>query len=194
MEQLSELSRMIENQAEQTHKRVVERIKELLNVDEITARAYKAWLYSKVKAEKPELNNYDRAVEMEKMTTREILKTAEKAKIDEIIGHITQKTKEREAKMSESENKPTEAKKEKKDTKERKEKKTKKVSRSSKLKGGKISKSKKSSRKSESSESETSTSDLTFSDSSEKGKKRKVTSDSDFLSTSDLSSTSSLTD
>jgi adenylate kinase/ribonuclease R len=125
-EQLSELSRMIENQAEETHKRVIERIKEILGVDEVTARAYKAWLYSKVKGEKPELNNYDRAIEMEKMTVREVLEQASSSQIEEIKSHIVQKDKERKErppKESLSSEEPT-AKKEKKETKEKKSKKT----------------------------------------------------------------------
>lgn len=91
----SELSRMIENQADKTHKRVVEKIREILGVDDITARAYKALIYAKIKSEKPELNNYDRAVEMEKLTTREVLNSFEKTKLNEIKEHITKKDKER---------------------------------------------------------------------------------------------------
>lgn len=95
LSEMSELSRMIESQADETHKRVVDRIKELLKVDDVTARAYKALLYSKVKSEKPELNNFDRAVEMEKITTKEILETLNKDKLKEIKDHISVKDKER---------------------------------------------------------------------------------------------------
>lgn len=65
----NELSRLIQNQADVIHKRTVEKIRELLGVDEDTAKIYKAALYNKVKSEHPELNNFDRAVEMEKLAT-----------------------------------------------------------------------------------------------------------------------------
>ena len=95
MSELSDLSRMIENQASTTHQRVVERIKKLLNVDDLVARAYKALLYSKIKNEKPELNNFDRAVEMEKITNLDVLQSLDKSKLDELVKHISEKDKER---------------------------------------------------------------------------------------------------
>jgi hypothetical protein len=91
----SKFMRMIGNQCDETHKRVISRIIELLGVDDITARAYKAVLYNKVKIDKRELNNYDRAVEMEKITTEEVLKRLNKSKVEEIIEYITNKDKER---------------------------------------------------------------------------------------------------
>jgi hypothetical protein len=71
----NELSRMIQNQADVIHKRTVEKIKDLLGVDEEKAKIYKAALYNKIKTEHPELNNFDRAVEMEKIATTENLKS-----------------------------------------------------------------------------------------------------------------------
>ena len=47
------------------------RIKELLGVDEDKARVYKAIIYDSIKKQKPELNNYDRAVELEKLASDE---------------------------------------------------------------------------------------------------------------------------
>lgn len=95
LSEMSELSRMIGNQADETHKRVVSRIRELLGVDDVTARAYKALLYNKVKTDKPELNNYDRAVEMEKITTEDVLNSLDKSKVDEIRSYIAKKDTER---------------------------------------------------------------------------------------------------
>jgi hypothetical protein len=116
LSEMSELSRMIGNQADETHKRVISRIRELLGVDDITARAYKAVLYAKVKTDKPELNNYDRAVEMEKITTEEVLKGLNKSKVEEIKEYITNKDKERASQ-------PPRDKKEKSGDKPKKEKK-----------------------------------------------------------------------
>ena len=70
----NDLSRMIQNQASVIHTRTIEKIKDLLGVDEEKAKIYKAALYNKVKNDHPELNGYDRAVEMEKIATTENLK------------------------------------------------------------------------------------------------------------------------
>lgn len=64
--ELSELARAVDNKASNAHDNAVARIKELMGVDEDKARVYKAILYDNIKKEKPELNNYDRAVELEK--------------------------------------------------------------------------------------------------------------------------------
>ncbi len=68
------LSRLLQNQSDIIHKRTIEKIKDLLDIDEEKAKIYKAAIYQKVKTEHPELNNYDRAVEMEKIATTENLK------------------------------------------------------------------------------------------------------------------------
>jgi hypothetical protein len=68
------LARSIINQGEKIHERVVVKISELLNVPIEIAKFYKAALYASVKKNHPELNNYDRAIEMEKITTIENLK------------------------------------------------------------------------------------------------------------------------
>ncbi|ARF09035.1 ankyrin repeat protein [Catovirus CTV1] len=70
-EENKDLSRVIQNQSDVIHKRTVEKIMEILGVDEETAKIYKAALYDQVKSEDKDgkLNNYDRAVEMEKLAT-----------------------------------------------------------------------------------------------------------------------------
>lgn len=74
-------------ETDKIHEEVVEKIKELLGVDEETARIYKSVLYWKVKNEKPELAGYDRAMEMKKLVKKKELKDidieAEKKKRDE---------------------------------------------------------------------------------------------------------------
>jgi len=54
---------------------------ELLKIAPDVARNYKNYLYRQVKAKHPELNGYDRAIEMEKMATLDVLN---KINIDEI--------------------------------------------------------------------------------------------------------------
>jgi hypothetical protein len=56
------------------HERTIETIKSLLGVDEETAKIYKSVLYYRVKEEHPEMSGYERAVEMEKLATKAVLK------------------------------------------------------------------------------------------------------------------------
>lgn len=72
---IKKISRSIINKAGEIHQRVIQKIIELMNVDDFKAKAYKSLIYDKIKKEHPELNNYDRAVEMEKLTTKEFLDT-----------------------------------------------------------------------------------------------------------------------
>jgi len=76
----NELSRLINNQATAIHERTVKKIMEILGIDENDAQIYKAALYESIKNDSPELNNYDRAVEMEKRANKGVL---EKIDIDE---------------------------------------------------------------------------------------------------------------
>uniref|UniRef100_A0A6C0EAU2 Uncharacterized protein n=1 Tax=viral metagenome TaxID=1070528 RepID=A0A6C0EAU2_9ZZZZ len=82
---ISEMARAIQNQGEEVHKRVVEKIAKLLNIEIDKAKIYKAGLYDMVKKKRPELNNYDRAVEMEKMVTEDILNTIDIDKLSKLI-------------------------------------------------------------------------------------------------------------
>lgn len=81
----SELSRLVKNQSSEIHERTEKKIAEIMNVDIDTAKAYKAWIYQKVKQEHPDLNNFDRAVEMEKMATKDILKSVDIKKVKQEI-------------------------------------------------------------------------------------------------------------
>lgn len=91
--ELRNLSRFIRNQASEIHERAVKKIMELMNVDEQTAKYYKAELYRRVKADKPELNNFDRAVELEKLVSEDILKDID---IDKVSSEIQKTISERE--------------------------------------------------------------------------------------------------
>jgi len=97
---ISEMARAIKKQSTEIHERVIAKIMEILKVDEITARAYKGALYAKVKDEHPELSNFDRAVEMEKLATDKVLNKLNDKKIDEIKNHI----KDKNVKFNSSEN------------------------------------------------------------------------------------------
>jgi ankyrin repeat protein len=69
----TQLSRMINNQAGEIHKRVLQKIMDILKIDEATARNYKAVLWSTVKKNKDLKTNLDQSVELEKITTKENL-------------------------------------------------------------------------------------------------------------------------
>lgn len=72
---MSEFSRLINNQSNEIHERVVKKIMELMKVDEQVARDYKAALWRKVKAEHPDMkSNLDLSVELEKLALKKNLK------------------------------------------------------------------------------------------------------------------------
>lgn len=117
--ELSELSRMINNQATEIHERSVKKISELLKISDQEARVIKAYIYNEVKNKHPELNNFDRAVEMEKRITKDYLESIDSNKIKELSDMISEKQKnksENTSSVSESEEvkpKKTKSKKEK---------------------------------------------------------------------------------
>ena len=91
------LSRQIKSQVDQIHERTVEKIKAIMNVDTDIAKNYKAVLYRRVKEEHPNLSGYERALEMEKLATKENLDKIDINKItQEIKEHLEKKRKERE--------------------------------------------------------------------------------------------------
>ena len=70
-----ELSRLINRQGDEIHKRVIEKITTLMDVDEETARDYKSGLWQMVRKQNPgEVSNLDLSVQMEKMATKANLK------------------------------------------------------------------------------------------------------------------------
>jgi len=139
--QKQNLARMIENQASEIHERTITKIMQLLSIDREKAKAYKAALYAKIKKEHPELNNFDRAVEMEKLAT---INELEKINIDDWIDvlkrHAEEKSvttpKTKEDKKDKKEDKKEDKKDKKEDKKDKKEKKEKKDKKSTSKRGG----------------------------------------------------------
>jgi hypothetical protein len=70
---LQELARFSNEESTKRHNESVKRIKELLKVDDILAKVYKAMLYRKIKEEKKELNNDEVSKELEKRASDEKL-------------------------------------------------------------------------------------------------------------------------
>jgi hypothetical protein len=100
--ELSSIARTVENQSNEAHKRAVERIKEILKVDETEARAYKAILYDAIKKE-GEMSNYDRAMELEKRASnKDILEHISKKDIKNMIQLIDEKHKLRDSSSQKS--------------------------------------------------------------------------------------------
>ncbi len=96
LSEMSELSRMINNQATEIHERSVKKIMEIMGVSEQEARVIKAFIYSEIRTQNPELNNFDRAVEMEKRITKEHLSKLDKKKLKELSEVISEKQKQKE--------------------------------------------------------------------------------------------------
>jgi hypothetical protein len=120
---IKKISRSIINKAGEIHQRVLQKIMELMSVDDFKAKAYKSLIYDKIKKEHPELNNYDRAVEMEKLTTKEFLDTLDVNERVEFLKDLYQKKQPKSPKTtSSSSESPTST--EKPIKKEKKEKKT----------------------------------------------------------------------
>jgi hypothetical protein len=98
---VSDIARQINRQSSEIHERVVLKIIELLKLDKNNesdmqkARNYKAAIYRMVKEKNPLLNNFDRAVEMEKLITLEKLKSIDIDKVSkEIEKHLSEKSSE----------------------------------------------------------------------------------------------------
>lgn len=112
---LTELARTFENKSTEAHKRAVDRIKELLGVDENEARAYKALIWEDINASQKDgdkkLSNYDRSMELEKKASdKDYLLTITKSKVKKMVEVIENKRKERESSMTESSDTLTEKK------------------------------------------------------------------------------------
>lgn len=95
------LSRQIKSQVDQIHERTIEKIKAIMNVDTDIAKNYKAALYRRVREEHPELGGYERALEMERLATKENLEKIDIDKVtQEIKEYLEKKKKEREEQKS----------------------------------------------------------------------------------------------
>jgi ankyrin repeat protein len=96
---ISDIARQISRQSSDIHERSIEKIIELLKLDKKNsndiekARNYKAAIYKMIKEKNPLLNNFDRAVEMEKAITKEMLKSIDIEKVSkEIQKHMSEKS------------------------------------------------------------------------------------------------------
>ncbi len=97
---ISDIARQISRQSSDIHERSIDKIIELLKLDKTKAddvqkaRNYKAAIYKMIKEKNPLLNNFDRAVEMEKAITKETLKSIDIDKVSkEIEKHLSEKSK-----------------------------------------------------------------------------------------------------
>jgi hypothetical protein len=88
---ISEMAKRIRNQATEIHERVILKIMDVLGLDKskpdhvTKAKLYKAGIYDMVKKNHPELNNFDRAVEMEKSINEKVLKSIDIDKLKKDI-------------------------------------------------------------------------------------------------------------
>lgn len=95
---ISEIARQISRQSSDIHERSIQKIMELLKLDKNNAedqqkaRYYKASIYKTVKEQNPLLNNFDRAVEMEKQITLKNLQAIDIKKVaKEIDSYLSEK-------------------------------------------------------------------------------------------------------
>jgi hypothetical protein len=111
VKQISEMARALDKSTDK-HKEAVERIKELLKLDDVHAKAYKALLYAEIKKDLPESSNFAKAEELEKRTQEKNLKSNFK-KMDkkkekeykDMVKLIKEKEEERKKRDSEKEEK-----------------------------------------------------------------------------------------
>lgn len=108
-ERLHDIARAVNNKANEAHLNAIQRIKEILKLEDDEAKAVKAILYDKIKKEKNELTYLDRAVELEKMASDEsVLKAIKKSSIKKMVETIKQVRSDKEKLSSTSSERPTE--------------------------------------------------------------------------------------
>lgn len=117
--ELSALGRQINNQVNEIHKRVIQKIIELMKVDEETARTYKSGLWKAVKDKHGdkwcELSQLDRATELEKFTIKKNISKIDLEAAKKIRDENRRMSEERREKnKKEKKSKPAKAKKQKK--------------------------------------------------------------------------------
>lgn len=95
------VSKEVSNKATEAHTSAVEKIKNLLGVDDVTARAYKALLWDSVKKDHPELENYDKSMELLKRASdSDVLNNISKSDIKKMVKIIEDKQKEHNSSSS----------------------------------------------------------------------------------------------
>ena len=126
-----------DRQEDDRHEQAVKRIMQILDVDEATARAYKAIIYRRIKEENADMKYADRVLELEKQSAdRKILDAISKKDIDAMKTQLATVRKERESRVKDEsrESRATKETKETKEAKETKEEKPKKETKAKKTK------------------------------------------------------------
>ncbi|AYV82063.1 MAG: ankyrin repeat protein [Homavirus sp.] len=91
--------------AGEIHKKVVEIIKKLMNVDDEVARNYKAALWKMAKEELPEADNLKQSQRMEKLATKKVLNTIDPSKAHELRSESQKRRQEQREKREKTNNK-----------------------------------------------------------------------------------------
>lgn len=116
-----------DRQEDDRHEQAVKRIMQILDVDETTARAYKAIIYRRIKEENADMKYADRVLELEKQSAdKKILDAISKKDIDAMKTQLATVRKERESRVKD-ESRATKETKEPKEEKPKKETKAKKT-------------------------------------------------------------------
>lgn len=103
----SALARLIQNKGSPAHENALKKIKELLNVSDELASAYKSLIWEAINKERPELSNYDRSVELEKRTSDlSYLNTFSKSDAEKRAIEIIEKRKQRASESPQSSESP----------------------------------------------------------------------------------------
>jgi ankyrin repeat protein len=121
-----------DRQEDDRHEEAIKRIMKILDVDDATARAYKAIIYRRIKEENADMKYADRVLELEKQSAdKKILESISKKDVDTMKNQLEIIRKERESRIK-NESKAPKEEKEEKPKKETKAKKTKSKSKESK--------------------------------------------------------------
>jgi hypothetical protein len=112
---LQKLGRFINPESTKRHDEAVKRIKDILKVDEVMAKVYKAFLYKKIKEENTNLNNDEVAKELEKQSSDEkllkaFIKTLDSKKVNELKEIIEKKGENKSSEKKGSDKKSSEKK------------------------------------------------------------------------------------
>lgn len=103
---LHELERFQNPESTKRHDEAVKRIKDIMKVDDLTAKVYKSLLYKKIRDENKELDNDEMSKELEKQSSDEkklkvFIKTLNDKEVKDLKKIIEEKQKEREKREKE---------------------------------------------------------------------------------------------
>jgi hypothetical protein len=107
---VSKIARSIKNKTTELHEETIKKIMEIMKVPEDVARNYKAALYQRVKSEQPDLSGHDRANEMLKLATKDVLKKIDIDKVtSDIKAHLAQNSSAQKLSSTSSESSESES-------------------------------------------------------------------------------------